>query len=173
MTIIQFASSKHAEVTQEVAPQVTNATIFQFPAKPLKPAAGHGDISDRMRAWLARRDHLKRFGKRLRVVRTILGLSIDAAGAAAGIKPQAFKNYESGATEMRTMRLAAFVKHPTVTLCGFLLTWLVEDGAPADKERDIIAYWHSFGAPNNDSHAIAGAINALDADSRLEQWRNR
>ncbi|MDP2296691.1 MAG: hypothetical protein Q8M24_14675, partial [Pseudolabrys sp.] len=76
-----------------------------------------------------------------------------------GIKPLSFTHYERGCTEMRTARFMAFVNHPTVALRGFLLTWLLEDGAPADKEREIIQHWHSVGAP--DADAVAAAICAL------------
>ncbi|MDP2297036.1 MAG: hypothetical protein Q8M24_16455, partial [Pseudolabrys sp.] len=141
MNIIQLASRTRA-TAQAAPPQVTTATIFQFTIK-AKPAPrdkwdGLDWLTEEEKAKcransaarFAKRDARERFGKRLHVVRTILGLSVEAAASAAGIKPLSFTHYERGCTEMRTARFMAFVNHPTVALRGFLLTWLLEDGAP-------------------------------------------
>ena len=168
MSVIQLAS-RARPVAASAAPQVTTtATIFQFPAK-VEPTPRddldscdwltpkeRADMRARCATRYAKRDARQRFGKRLRVVRAILGLSIEAAAAATGIKAQSFKNYESGATEMKTARFMAFVNHPNVALRGFLLTWLLEDGKPADKERAIC---RAIGAVNDE---MAAAICALD-----------
>lgn len=173
MTVIQLAS-RARPVAAPAAPQVTTATVFQFPIK-AKPAPRDkwddchwlteeekAECRANSAARFAKRAAEKRFGKRLHVVRAILGLSIEAAANAADVKPQSFKNYESGATSMRTARLIALANHPTVSLTEYLYDWLLEDGAPADKERDIIAYCRSVGAFKDDSRAIVAAICALN-----------
>jgi transcriptional regulator with XRE-family HTH domain len=173
MTVIHLAS-RARPVAAPATPQVTTATIFQFPALRQRDRwDGMTWLTEEQKranreieaAGIERRNAIRRFGKRLLVARAILGLSIEAAAAAADIKPQTFKTYESGATEMKTARFLAFVNHPSVALRGFLLTWLLEDGTPADKERDIIAHYRSGGVQI--SHDVAGAINALDAAARM------
>lgn len=67
----------------------------------------------------------RRFGARLKLVRTFLGASLSEAAAAAGVKWQQYSYYERS-DRMRPKRLNPFLQHYRAQL-GELEAWLVED----------------------------------------------
>jgi len=82
-------------------------------------------------------------GKRLRLRRTMMGLSQDAIAKAVGITFQQVQKYEKGTNAMNAMRLCEFAKFMQVPVAYFFDGLDAEASAQAGFAEEAVAFDHN------------------------------